>query len=164
MYKVLVIMGSETDMPTMGHAITTLKEFDVKCDIRVLSAHRTPLAVEEVLSRAEENYKVVIAGAGGAAHLAGVCASHTTLPVIGVPMPSEHLNGLDSLLSTVQMPGGMPVLTVAIGKAGAKNAALGAVQMLSLSDDELREKLHAFRRTQATKVLDTNNKYVYGNH
>lgn len=164
MDKVLVIMGSETDMPIMGHAIAILKEFDIECDIRVLSAHRTPLAVEETLSHAEEIYKVIIAGAGSAAHLAGVCASHTILPVIGVPMPSEYLNGLDSLLSTVQMPGGISVLTTAIGVPGAKNAALGAVQMLALSDDTLRKKLYTFRSKQATNVLNTNDKYVYGNN
>ncbi len=138
----------------MRHASETLKRFGVPHESRVLSAHRTPQATTEYVSRAESRgIEVLIAAAGGAAHLAGVVASHTVLPVLGVPMESASLKGLDSLLSTVQMPAGVPVGTLAIGKAGAINAALFAVSILSATRPELREKLRAFREEQAVKTL-----------
>ena len=155
MPQVLVVMGSASDHETMSVIKTTLSEFGVACDYRVASAHRAPDVVAELAKNAESRgVKVIIAGAGGAAHLPGVIAAQTTLPVIGVPMETSSLNGLDSLLSIVQMPGGIPVATVAIGKGGAKNAALLAVQILSLSDKELRKKLVAFRENQTRKSLD----------
>ncbi len=130
----------------------TLAQFGVSHEVKVMSAHRTPDLTCSYVSAAEgRGTRVIIAAAGGAAHLAGVCAAHTVLPVLGVPMPSV-LDGVDSLLSTVQMPGGIPVGTLAIGKAGAKNAALLAIAILATTDDELRESLHAFRRAQAEKV------------
>ena len=152
--QVCIVMGSKSDLPTMEKAIEMLKEFDVAYEVRVLSAHRTP---DETLKLSEEakdrGIKVFIAGAGGAAHLAGVIASSTTLPVIGVPIQTSALGGLDSLLSIVQMPGGIPVATTAIGNAGAKNAAILAVQMMALSDDCLAEKMVMFKKQQAEKVL-----------
>ncbi|MBI5686927.1 MAG: 5-(carboxyamino)imidazole ribonucleotide mutase [Verrucomicrobia bacterium] len=151
---VVVIMGSKSDWDVMKGAADTLAEFGVPHECRVMSAHRTPGLVTGFISSAEANgVEVVIAAAGGAAHLAGVAAAHTTLPVLGVPMETKSLGGLDSLLSTVQMPGGIPVGTLAIGSAGAKNAALLAVAILANSRPELREKLKAFRKTQADKVL-----------
>ena len=150
---VVILMGSKSDWDTMQHAAATLAEFGVEHESRVLSAHRTPKETTEYVSGAEaRGVEVVIAAAGGAAHLAGVCAAHTTLPVLGVPMTST-LNGLDSLLSTVQMPGGIPVGTLAVGKAGATNAALLSIAILSLSRPELKKKLQAFRKAQAAKVL-----------
>jgi 5-(carboxyamino)imidazole ribonucleotide mutase len=150
---VIVLMGSTSDWDIMQHCDVTLTEFGVPHECRALSAHRTPSHVAELVSAAEGNgTEVVIAAAGGAAHLAGVVAAHTVLPVLGVPMGSV-LNGLDSLLSTVQMPGGIPVGTLAIGKAGAKNAALLAIAILANKRPELREKLHAFRKQQEEKVL-----------
>ena len=131
-----------------------LEEFGVPYEAKAMSAHRTPQAVAEWASSAQKNgMKAIIAAAGGAAHLAGVVAAHTTLPVLGVPMPSKHLQGLDSLLSTVQMPKGIPVATFAIGDAGAANAALFAVALLSLSDSELQKELTEFRRKQTAAVL-----------
>ena len=131
-----------------------LSKFGVAHESRVMSAHRTPAVVAEYASgAASRGMEVIIAGAGGAAHLAGVVAAHTTLPVLGVPMPSKHLQGLDSLLSTVQMPKGIPVATFAIGDAGAANAALFAVALLALSDAALAKKLSEFRRTQTETVL-----------
>ena len=151
---VAILMGSKSDWDTMRHASETLGRFDVSHESRVLSAHRTPQATVEYVSRAEERgIEVVVAAAGGAAHLAGVAAAHTILPVLGVPMESASLKGLDSLLSTVQMPGGIPVGTLAIGKPGAVNAALLAVAILARSRPDLAEKLRAFRREQAEKVL-----------
>ncbi len=151
---VAVIMGSKSDWDVMQHCKATLDEFGVAGDCRVMSAHRTPQAVAEFVSTAEQRgLEVVIAAAGGAAHLAGVVAAHTTLPVLGVPMESASLKGLDSLLSTVQMPGGIPVGTLGIGKAGATNAALLAIAILANSRPELREKLKVFRKKQADKVL-----------
>lgn len=151
---VAVIMGSKSDWDVMQHCKATLDEFGVVNDCRVMSAHRTPQAVTEFVSTAEQRgLEVVIAAAGGAAHLAGVVAAHTTLPVLGVPMESASLKGLDSLLSTVQMPGGIPVGTLGIGKAGATNAALLAIAILANSRPELREKLKAFRKKQADKIL-----------
>lgn len=151
--KVCIVMGSKSDLPVMEKAVEMLQDFDVAYEVKVLSAHRTPNEVIALSAQAKQRgIQVLIAGAGGAAHLAGVIASSTTLPVIGVPIPTA-LGGLDSLFSTVQMPGGVPVATVAIGAAGAKNAAILAVQMLALSDETLAEKLDVFKTTQAQKVL-----------
>jgi 5-(carboxyamino)imidazole ribonucleotide mutase len=150
---VIVIMGSKSDWETMQHADATLTQFGVEHECCVLSAHRTPKETAEYVSKADtRGVEVVIAAAGGAAHLAGVSAAHTVLPVLGVPMTSA-LNGLDSLLSTAQMPGGIPVGTLAIGKAGATNAALLAVEILALSRPELKKKLLDHRKVQADKVL-----------
>jgi 5-(carboxyamino)imidazole ribonucleotide mutase len=151
---VLVLMGSKSDWETMKHTAQTLDQFGIAHECRVLSAHRTPAETVEYVSAAESRgVEVLIAAAGGAAHLAGVVAAHTVLPVLGVPMKGWALDGLDSLLSTVQMPGGIPVGTLAIGKAGATNAALLAVSILANKRPELREKLKAFRREQAAQVL-----------
>lgn len=154
--KVLVgiVMGSKSDWETMRHTSETLTKFGVAHESRVLSAHRTPQAATEWASGAAgRGMQLIIAAAGGAAHLAGVMAAHTILPVLGVPMESPALKGMDSLLSTVQMPGGIPVGTLAIGKPGAVNAALLAVAILALQRPELREKLQAFRAEQTAKVL-----------
>lgn len=152
---IAVIMGSKSDWETMKHACDTLGLFGIAHEKRVLSAHRTPeQATEFVRTARDRGVKAIIAAAGGAAHLAGVCAAHTTLPVLGVPMKGWSLDGLDALLSTVQMPGGIPVATFAIGKAGAVNAALFAVSMLALSDPELKQKLDEFRESQTAKILD----------
>src|SRR5271157_2529879 len=151
---VAVIMGSKSDWETMRQTDEMLARFEVPHECRVLSAHRTPKETAEYVSAAEgRGIEVVIAAAGGAAHLAGVCAAHTVLPVLGVPMESASLKGMDSLLSTVQMPAGIPVGTLAIGGAGARNAALLAVAILANSRPELREKLKAFRAEQSEKVL-----------
>ena len=153
---VAVIMGSKSDWDTMRHADETLTEFGVEHECRVMSAHRSPSLAAEFASTAESRgVEILIAAAGGAAHLAGVMAAHTTLPVLGVPMKSDALNGLDSLLSTVQMPGGIPVATLAIGKPGAINAALFAVAILANSRPELRQKLHEFRASQEKKIRET---------
>ena len=154
--RVGIIMGSKSDWETMKHVADTLDKLGVGYEKRVLSAHRTPDETAEWAAGAESRgIKVIIAGAGGAAHLAGVCASKTLLPVLGVPMESKALHGLDSLLSIVQMPAGVPVGTLAIGQAGATNAALLAVQILSLSDPELRARFKDFRDEQSRKVLET---------
>jgi 5-(carboxyamino)imidazole ribonucleotide mutase len=151
---VIVLMGSKSDWEVMRQAGEMLARFGVAHECRVLSAHRTPVETAEYVSQAEgRGVEVVIAAAGGAAHLAGVCAAHTLLPVLGVPMESASLKGLDSLLSTVQMPAGIPVGTLAIGAAGARNAALLAVAILANSRPELKEKLRQFRREQSEKVL-----------
>ena len=151
---VAVIMGSESDWDTMRHAHQTLDRFSVPHECRVMSAHRTPdLATEYAKGAEERGLKVIIAGAGGAAHLAGVVAAHTPLPVLGVPMMGWALNGLDALLATVQMPGGVPVGTLAIGKAGAKNAALFAVRILALGDAGLREELRRYHEEETRKVM-----------
>src|SRR5687768_10215220 len=151
---VAVLMGSKSDWETMRHADEMLTQFNVPHECRVLSAHRTPQPLIQFMSEAEgRGAKVFIAAAGGAAHLAGVVAAHTTLPVLGVPMESQALNGMDSLLSTVQMPAGIPVGTLAIGKAGAVNAALLAIAMLSNSRPELRERLRKFRAEQTESVM-----------
>jgi 5-(carboxyamino)imidazole ribonucleotide mutase len=151
---VAVIMGSKSDWETMRQADEVLAQFGVPHECRVLSAHRTPAQTAEYVRGAEgRGMEVIIAAAGGAAHLAGVCAAHTVLPVLGVPMESAALNGLDSLLSTVQMPAGIPVGTLGIGGAGARNAALLAVAVLANSRPELREKLRQFRAEQSQKVL-----------
>jgi 5-(carboxyamino)imidazole ribonucleotide mutase len=152
---VAVIMGSKSDWEVMRAASDTLQDFGVPHESRVLSAHRTPELAAEFASGAEgRGLEVIIAGAGGAAHLAGVTAAYTVLPVLGVPMESQSLKGLDSLLSTVQMPGGIPVGTLAIGKAGAKNAALLAIAILANHRPELRQKLHQFRAEQKKKVMN----------
>ncbi|MEP6742177.1 MAG: 5-(carboxyamino)imidazole ribonucleotide mutase [bacterium] len=149
-------MGSKSDWDTMSHADATLTDFGVAHECRVMSAHRTPQLAAEFASRAaERGVKIIIAAAGGAAHLAGVIAAHTTLPVLGVPMKSEALNGIDSLLSTVQMPAGIPVATLAIGKPGAINAALFAVAILATTQPELAAELKEFRRHQEEKVRNT---------
>jgi len=153
---VAVIMGSQSDWETMRHADEMLTQFGVEHECRVISAHRSPSLAAEFGSTAESRgLEVVIAAAGGAAHLAGVLAAHTTLPVLGVPMKSDALNGLDSLLATVQMPGGIPVATLAIGKPGAINAALFAVAILANTRPELRQKLHEFRASQEKKIRET---------
>ena len=153
---VAVIMGSQSDWETMRHADEMLTKFGVAHECKVISAHRTPALAAELGSMAESrSLEVIIAAAGGAAHLAGVLAAHTTIPVLGVPMRSEALNGLDSLLSTVQMPAGIPVGTVAIGKPGAINAALLAIAILANSRPALRKKLHEFRQAQEEKIRAT---------
>lgn len=149
-----VIMGSKSDWETMRHAVDVLTQFGVPHEARIVSAHRTPDLMSQYAGEASDRgIEVIIAGAGGAAHLPGMVASHTTLPVIGVPVQSHALQGLDSLLSIVQMPGGIPVATMAIGKAGAINAALLAVRILATSRPELREKMKAFQDEQTQKVL-----------
>ena len=151
---VAVIMGSKSDWEVMRQADEMLTRFAVAHECRVLSAHRTPVETAEYVSLAEgRGIEVIIAAAGGAAHLAGVCAAHTVLPVLGVPMESASLKGMDSLLSTVQMPAGIPVGTLAIGGAGARNAALLAVAILANSRPELKEKLRQFRSEQSERVL-----------
>jgi 5-(carboxyamino)imidazole ribonucleotide mutase len=148
-----IVMGSTSDWETMKAAAKTLDEFGVPYEAKAMSAHRTPQLVAEWASgAAKRGLKAIIAGAGGAAHLAGVVAAHTTLPVLGVPIPSKHLQGLDSLLATVQMPKGIPVATFAIGEAGAVNAALYAIAMLALSDKALDRKLAEFRARQSEAV------------
>jgi 5-(carboxyamino)imidazole ribonucleotide mutase len=150
---VAVIMGSKSDWETMRHCDETLTQFGVPHECRVLSAHRTPQLASQYAAEAESRgLEVIIGAAGGAAHLAGVLAAQTVLPVLGVPMESAALKGLDSLLSTVQMPGGIPVGTLAIGTPGARNAALLAIAILANSRPELREKLKRFRAEQADKV------------
>lgn len=148
-------MGSTSDWETMAHAVSVLERFDVPFEKHVVSAHRTPVWMAEFAQAAEgRGVQVIIAGAGGAAHLPGMTAAHTALPVLGVPVQSAALNGLDSLLSIVQMPGGVPVATLAIGKAGATNAGLLAVSILALSRPQLRDKLHAFRQEQTARVRE----------
>jgi 5-(carboxyamino)imidazole ribonucleotide mutase len=149
-----VIMGSKSDWVSMSHASETLAQFGVPHETRIVSAHRTPqLLAEYATSAAERGLEVIIAGAGGAAHLPGMAAAYTVLPVLGVPIESKSLKGIDSLLSIVQMPAGIPVGTLAIGKPGAINAALLAIAMLANSRPELREKLRVFREKQTAKVL-----------
>jgi 5-(carboxyamino)imidazole ribonucleotide mutase len=148
-----IIMGSKTDLEVLNGAVEVLKEFGIDHEVRVLSAHRTPEAVLEWSSTAEERgIEVLIAGAGGAAHLPGVVAAKTLLPVLGVPVPSTSLGGADALLSIVQMPKGIPVGTLAIGKSGAANAALLAIAIMSGKRPELREKLRAWRKKRADEV------------
>ncbi len=154
--QVGIIMGSTSDWETMQHAAQTLEALGIPYEKRVISAHRTPkLMYDWGASARDRGLKVVIAGAGGAAHLAGVAAALTPLPVLGVPMESAALNGLDSLLSMVQMPGGIPVATFAIGKPGAINAALFAAAVLALSDAKIKKALDDYRAAQAKKVEDT---------
>ena len=148
-----VIMGSDSDLPTMQGAIDALGEFDVTCEVRIISAHRTPQAMfDYARSAADRGIEVIIAGAGGAAHLPGMTASMTPLPVIGVPVPLQHLDGLDSLLSIVQMPKGIPVATVAVGNA--RNAGLLAVRILATSRPELRARIEQFQRDLESMVTD----------
>jgi len=155
--KVWVAMGSDSDLETMQEATRTLESFGIPFQVDVTSAHRTPAETARLASRLEEDgFGVAILGAGHAAHLAGVVAAHTILPVIGVPLPSSALQGLDSLLSTVQMPGGVPVATVAIGKSGAQNAAILAAQILATADPELRERLRRHKDDMARKVMEKN--------
>jgi 5-(carboxyamino)imidazole ribonucleotide mutase len=150
-----IIMGSKTDLEYMSAASEVLAEFAIGCEVRILSAHRTPDAVAEYASSAERRgLEVLIAGAGGAAHLPGVVAAQTLLPVIGVPIPSTSLDGMDSLLSIVQMPRGIPVATMAIGKAGAANAGLFAAAILALRYPQVREHLSAFRARRRKEALD----------
>ncbi|MDF7800591.1 5-(carboxyamino)imidazole ribonucleotide mutase [Pontiellaceae bacterium B1224] len=151
---VAIVMGSKTDWPVMEFTCNTLKEFGIESTVKVMSAHRTPHeAVEFAESAAKNGYKVIIGAAGGAAHLCGVLAGHTILPVVGVPVKGWSLDGLDSLLSTVQMPKGVPVATVAIGKAGAVNAAILAVQMMAIGEPALKRKLTAFKKSMAAEVI-----------
>jgi 5-(carboxyamino)imidazole ribonucleotide mutase len=151
---VAVIMGSKSDWETMSHCVRTLDELGVPNEAHILSAHRTPEATSDFARKAaDRGLRVIIAAAGGAAHLAGVIAAHTWLPVLGVPIESQALRGFDSLLSTAQMPGGIPVGTLAIGSAGAKNAALLAAAILATSDDKIRKNLEAFRKEQTKSVL-----------
>ena len=153
---VAIIMGSRSDWPTMKHAADALDALGVAWEAKVVSAHRTPQRLVEFSTGARAaGFKVIIAGAGGAAHLPGMAASMTELPVLGVPVQSKALKGLDSLLSIVQMPGGVPVATLAIGEAGAKNAGLLAGQILALNDPALMERLTAYRDAQTASVLET---------
>ncbi len=152
--KVGVIMGSQSDWDTMKHGVEVLEALDVPHEVRVVSAHRTPDAMAEYAkSAAERGLQVIIAGAGGAAHLPGMVASHTMLPVLGVPVASKHLQGQDSLLSIVQMPGGVPVGTLAIGKAGATNAGLLAASIVGLTDKDLQQRYAHWRQSQSERVL-----------
>jgi 5-(carboxyamino)imidazole ribonucleotide mutase len=155
-HLVVVLMGSKSDWDCMRHASETLNMFEISHECKILSAHRTPRETADYVSKAEgRGVEVIIAAAGGAAHLAGVTAAHTILPVFGVPMESQSLRGMDSLLSTVQMPAGVPVGTLAIGKPGAINAALLAVAVLATSRPALRDRLRKFREEQAKSVLNS---------
>ena len=155
--KVAIMMGSDSDMPTMEESVKVLKEYGVDCEVRILSAHRSPDDAAKFAKNARgKGFSVIIAGAGGAAHLAGVVASHTTLPVIGVPMDTKELKGIDSLLSTVQMPSGVPVATVAIGKTGAKNAAILALQILGVTDKTMVKKLENLKRSLVESIRNKN--------
>ena len=151
--RVAIIMGSRSDWEVMRGAETALGSLDIPCECRVISAHRTPDRLTAFIAEAEEQgIEVIIAGAGGAAHLAGVTAAHTLLPVLGVPVDSSPLNGFDALLATVQMPGGIPVATFGVGKSGAKNAALFAAAILARSDPDIREKLAKYREAESAAV------------
>ncbi|MEM7792648.1 MAG: 5-(carboxyamino)imidazole ribonucleotide mutase [Verrucomicrobiota bacterium] len=151
-----IIMGSRSDWPTMSECVAILKELDIPFEKRIVSAHRTPRLLSEYAETAElRGIKIIIAGAGGAAHLPGMTAAMTHLPVLGVPVQSKVLNGQDSLLSIVQMPAGIPVMTLAIGVAGAKNAALSAASILALSDSNIKARLKAYRAKQTQSVLET---------
>ena len=152
--KVAVVMGSQSDWPVMQHAVEQLEAFGVEYEAKVVSAHRTPeLLFEFADSACDNGFAVIIAGAGGAAHLPGMLAAKTILPVLGVPVASRYLKGMDSLLSIVQMPKGIPVATYAIGEAGAANAALSAISMLAIHDESLAKKLSEFREKQQQSVL-----------
>lgn len=152
-----ILMGSKSDLPTMDRAAEIFREFGIPHEVRVLSAHRTPdLVAEYAQSASGRGLRCVIAGAGGAAHLAGVLAAQTRLPVLGVPIRSPTLDGLDSLLSTAQMPRGIPVATFAVGEAGAANAALFAVRMLAVSDAAMRRKLQGFHKAMEKKIVEQN--------
>ena len=152
--QIAILMGSSSDMPIVQHGIDLLDKFGITYDVKVLSAHRTPAqTISFAKSACNKGYKVIIAAAGGAAHLAGVIAAHTTLPVIGIPIETKALGGVDSLFSTVQMPSGIPVACMAIGKAGSANAAIFAVEILATSSEKLRKRLSAYKRELADKVL-----------
>ncbi len=156
MQKISIIMGSQSDLETVNEAINLLKEFKVNFEAKVLSAHRTPKEVAKYVEAAPKaGTKVFIAAAGMSAALAGVVASHTTLPVIGIPIETKNLKGLDSLLSTVQMPPGIPVACMAIGKAGAKNAALFALEILGISDSKIQGKLVNYKKQMRLKIKQT---------
>ena len=151
--QVGIVMGSDSDWPKINKAAAALAEFDIAYEVRVMSAHRTPdVVVEYASSAVDRGLRVIIAAAGGAAHLAGVVAAHTPLPVIGLPVPTPDLGGLDSLLSTVQMPGDVPVASVAVGMGGPRNAGLFAVQVLSTADDGLRDRFVEFKRALKDKI------------
>ncbi|WP_457621566.1 5-(carboxyamino)imidazole ribonucleotide mutase [Persephonella sp.] len=156
MKKVAVFMGSKSDLEIMESCFDTLKKFDIPFDVYILSAHRTPEEVAQVCKNAEDNYGVIIAAAGFAAHLAGTIAGKVTIPVIGIPVDNSSFKGLDSLLSTVMMPPGVPVATVTTGKAGAVNAAVLAAQILSIGYPEVREKLKEYKAQMREKVLKAN--------
>ena len=152
---VAIIMGSDSDWPIMKHAAEVLDDFNISYEAQVISAHRTPDLMFKFSEEAEKKgFQVIIAGAGGAAHLPGMVASKTTLPVLGVPVPSKHLEGHDSLLSIVQMPKGIPVATFAIGEPGSYNAGLFAISLIAVNDKEVNQKLKDFRKKQITKVLN----------
>ena len=152
---VAIIMGSDSDWPIMKNVAEVLDDFDIPYEAQVVSAHRTPDLMFKFAENAEKNgFQIIIAGAGGAAHLPGMVASKTTLPVLGVPVPSKHLKGHDSLLSIVQMPKGIPVATFAIGESGSYNAGLFAVSLISLTNKKVNQKLKDFRKKQVTKVLN----------
>lgn len=152
--KIAVVMGSQSDWPVMQHAVEQLQAFGVAYEARVVSAHRTPDLLFEFAAKARDNgFAAIIAGAGGAAHLPGMLAAKTTLPVLGVPVPSKYLKGMDSLLSIVQMPKGIPVATFAVGEAGAANAALAAIALLAVTDQALAVKLEEFRLAQQQAVF-----------
>ena len=156
---VSIVMGSDSDLEVMQESAEVLKEFGVSYEMQVLSAHRTPILVADFATQAtQKGLKVIIAGAGGAAHLAGAVAANTILPVIGVPLAATQMNGLDALLATVQMPAGVPVATVAVGKPGARNAGLLAVQILSLSDPKLAGKLKKYKDSMAANCQEKNKK------
>jgi len=156
---VALVMGSDSDLPTVREATNVLRTFGVPFEVRVLSAHRSPDELVAFIKKAEQQgVRVFIAAAGGAAHLGGVVAAHTTKPVIGIPIQTSSLNGLDSLLSMVQMPGGVPVATMAIGVGGARNAGLFAIEILALSDTSLAEKLHRQRAEQLEHVKQKDQK------
>lgn len=155
--KIAVVLGSDSDLPTMEEGLKVFRDFNVPFELKIFSAHRSPALVHSFAKSAEKGgIKVIIAAAGGAAHLAGVIASLTRLPVIGVPMETQSLRGIDSLFSTVQMPAGVPVATMAIGKAGAKNAAIFALQILGTSDSNIAKRLVTFKRDLAAQVAAKN--------
>ena len=157
--KVAIVMGSDSDLPVMRKSADTLKKFEIDFEMTVTSAHRSPERTRSLIKKFESNgTQVIIAGAGGAAHLAGVIAAETILPVIGVPINSSPLQGFDALLATVQMPGGIPVATMAVGDAGAKNAAVLAAQILSLCDKKISQRLNDFKKEMALDVEKKNNK------
>jgi len=160
--KIAVILGSDSDLPTMEEGLKVLKDFKMAFELSIMSAHRSPSLVHEFAKSAEKNgVKVIIAAAGGAAHLAGVIASMTRLPVIGVPMQTSSFNGMDSLFSTVQMPYGVPVATMAIGKPGARNASIFAMQILGLTDKAVARKLDAFKKKLEADIIAKNKKLNY---
>ena len=159
MAKVALLMGSASDLPKIQSCIDTLKSLEIECEVRVMSAHRTPDLVAEYTENAAKNgISVLIAAAGGAAHLAGAIAARTLLPVIGIPVEGGALNGLDALLATVQMPGGIPVATVGVGSGGATNAALLAAQIIAVNDEAVRARLQADRDKRRQKVIDSDAK------